>query len=244
MEYDLLRGKVTAYPGEEEKGLVEVSLGGYDQDQDKLYARVEQTLSGVYWLPEIGEVVEVLVPKTPGYEAHVLRVRRAEGDALTQACWSEHNDRKQITTRSGHTVLLDDTQDKTALTLRSAGGLELALEDEPQTVTVKSGEGDTPRLLLDFKNDELTLSAGKKCTIRCGDAAVELDSGGNITIKAKGSLELSGQQITLNAQNNLTLKGQQLELSGGMTAKLTAQTQLELSSSGITEVKGSMVKLN
>lgn len=243
-DYDLLRGKVTAHLGEQERGMVEVALGGYDKDQDKLHARVSQSMSGVYWLPEIGDVVEVLVPRTPGYEARVLHVHRPEGDAQVEACWTETNDKKQFKTRAGHTITLDDTQDKTGVLVESAGGLELLLEDEPQTVTIRKKDAETPALTLNMKDDEIALSAGKKFTITCGGAAIEIDSSGNVSVQAKGKLELSGQEITLTAQSKLTAKGQQVELSGGMDTKVAGQTQLQLSSSGITEVKGSMIKLN
>lgn len=243
-DYDLLRGKVTGHLGEKEKGMVEVSLGGYSQDQDKLHARVAQDMSGVYWLPEIGDIVEVLVPRAPGYEAHILYIHRPEGDAQAEECWTEKNDKKQFRTRTGHTITLDDTQDKTRILLESAGGLELLLEDEPQTVTIQKKDAETPALKLNMKEDEIVLSAGKKLTVTCGGATLEIDSSGNISIQAKGKLELSGQEITLNAQSKLTAKGQQVEVSGGMTTNVTGQTQLQMSSSGITEVKGSMVKLN
>ena len=55
---------------------------------------------------------------------------------------------------------------------------------------------------------------------------------------------MSGQEISLNAQSKLTAKGQQVDISGGMTTKIAGQTQLQMTSSGITEVKGSMIKLN
>ena len=243
-EFDILRGKVTAHLGDKNKGLVEVALGGYDKDQDKLYARVEQNIAGVYWLPEIGDVVEVFVPGTPGYEAHVIRVHRPEGDEQTAACWTEKNDLKQLKTRSGHMLTLDDTQDKTRLVFQSAGGLQCSLEDEVRTVTVQGADSETPRLCMDMENDEITLSAGKKFTLTCGGATVEIDSNGNISIQAKGNLELAGQEITLTAKSKLTLKGQDAQLSGGMSTKVEGETQLQLSSSGMTEVKGNMIKLN
>lgn len=243
-DYDLLRGKVSGHLGEKEKGLVEVSLGGYDQDRDKLHARAAQAMSGVYWLPEIGDVVEVLVPRVPGYEAHILHIHRPEGDAQAEDCWTEKNDKKQFRTRAGHTITLDDAQDKTGILVESAGGLELLLEDEPQTVTIRKKDAETPALKLNMKDDEIVLSAGKKLTVTCGGATLEIDSSGNISVQAKGKLELSGQEIALSAQSKLTAKGQQVEVSGGMTAKITGQTQLQMSSSGITEVKGSMIKLN
>ena len=243
-ECDLLRGKVTAHLGDKEKGLVEVSLGGYDREQDKLHARVEQSMSGVYWLPELGDVVEVLVPRTPGYEARICHVRRPEGDAQAEDCWTEKNDLKQLRTRSGHTITLDDTRDKSGILIRSAGGLQCRMTDESQTVEIKGKDADAPALCLDMKKGEISLSAGKKFTIACGGATVTIDSGGNVAIKAKGKLELSGREIALNAQSKLTAKGQQVEIAGGMSAKITGQTQLQLSSSAVTEVKGSMIKLN
>ena len=45
-EREILRGKVLSYPAEENKGLVEVSIGAYDKNGDTVYARVEQGMSG------------------------------------------------------------------------------------------------------------------------------------------------------------------------------------------------------
>lgn len=243
-DYDLLRGKVTAHLRDKEKGLVEVAVGGYNKDRDKIHARVEPPFAGVYWLPEIGDVVEVLVPKAPGYEAQVLQIHRSEGNGQIAACWTENNDKKQVKTRSGHCITLDDTQDKTSIMVQSAGGVQLCVNDETQTVTVKGRDNQTPKLTLDLKEDTICMDAGQKFTITCGGASIELDSNGNVKIQTGGKLELSGQQITLNAKSKLSASGQQVEMSGSMSTKVTAQTQLEVSSSGITEVKGNMVKLN
>ena len=243
-DFDYLRGRVTAHLDGGEKGLVEVALGGYDQERDKIHARVVQSMSGVYWLPEIGDVVEAAVPRVPGYEAHILRVHRPADDEQTQACWTEKNDVKQFRTRSGHTVTLSDAQDGALISIRTAGGLECRLEDGPQSVTVKKRDADTPALTLDMQGDTVTLSAGKGISIRCGGASLEIDSGGGVAIRAKGALDLSGREITPSAQGSLTAKGRQLALSGGMTAELSGQTRLQLSSSGITEVKGGVIKLN
>ena len=243
MDHDILRGKVTAYPSGDQKGLVEVTVGAYDGENATVYARAQQGLAGVYWLPELGDVVEVEIPRLPGYEARIIHIHRKAGDEQTASCWTEKNDRKQFRTRTGHTVTLDDTQDKTALTIVTAGGLTMALDDAEQTVTVH-GKEDTPVLLLNMKEDAVTLTAGKKLTLTCGGATLEIDESGNISIEAKGKLELSGREITLSAQSKLSAKGQQVELGGDVSAKLSGQSQLELSSGGITQVKGGMIKLN
>ncbi len=244
MEHQILRGKVTAYPDEENKGLVEVAVGAYGEQADKVFARVEHSLSGVYWLPEIGDAVEVALPPAPGAEARVIHVRRAQGDAQVEECWTGENDKKQFKTRSGHTVTLDDTQDAASVSVVTAGGLELRLDDAAKAVTVKKADSDTPALTLDMENDKLTLSAGKDLSLTCGGAELSIDSNGNIKISTGGDLSVSAKEITLEATTKLTAKGQQAELNGGMSATVSGQSQLELSSGGVTQVKGSMVKLN
>ena len=234
-EREILRGKVTSYPTDSDKGLVEVSISAYDGENDTVYARVGQSMSGVYWLPEIGDVVEVELSGIPGCEPRILHIHRPEGDEQTGTCWTEENNIKQLLTRSGHRVTLDDTQDAAAVTVRTAGGLELKLEDKPQTVILRAEGTDEPVLLLDMKHDEIKLAAGKKLTITCG---------GDLSVQTKGKLALSGQEIALDAKGRLTAKGQQAEMTGSMAAKVSGQSQLELSSGGVTQVKGGMVKLN
>lgn len=243
-EREILRGKVTSYPADSGKGLVEVSIGAYDQENDTVYAQVGQSMSGVYWLPEIGDVVEVELSGAPGCEPRILHVHRPEGDEQTGTCWTEENNIKQLLTRSGHRVTLDDTQDAAAVTVRTAGGLELRLEDKPQTVTLRAEGKDEPVLLLDMEHDEIKLAAGKKLVISCGGASITFDGSGNLSIQTKGKLALSGQELALDAKGRLTAKGQQAEMTGSMAAKVSGQSQLELSSGGVTQVKGGMVKLN
>ena len=243
-EREILRGKVLSYPAEENKGLVEVSIGAYDKNGDTVYARVEQGMSGVYWLPEIGDVVEVELPAHPGGEARIIHIHRPGGDEQTAACWTEKNDIKQFLTRSGHRVTLDDTKDRTAITIHTSGGLELKLEDETQTVTLCAVEKETPVFQLDVKNDTIKLSAGKELTLSCGGASITFDSEGNITVKAKGTLDMSGKEIKASATQKAAVKGQSIEVSAAQSAKVEGKGKLGLTSSGVTQVKGSMIKLN
>lgn len=241
---EILRGKVLSYPAEKNKGLVEVSIGAYDKSGDTVYALVEQGMSGVYWLPEIGDVVEVELPTHPGGEPRIIHIHRPGEDKQTGECWTEKNDVKQFLTRSGHRVTLDDTKDHTAITIHTSGGLELKLEDEAQAVTLCAAEKETPVLLLDVKNDTVKLSAGKALTISCGGASIAFDSEGNITVKAKGTLDMSGKDVKVSATQKAAVKGQSIELSGTQSVKVESKGQLDLTSSGMTQVKGSMIKLN
>lgn len=243
-EHTILRGTVTAYASDQGKGLVEVRVGAFDAQNGTVLARVEQSMSGVYWLPEIGDVVEVELTPLPGCQARIIHIQRGEQDPQTGACWTEHNDRKQLRTRSGHTLTLDDTQDNGRVTLRTAGGLELVMEDSSRTVTLHAGEEEAPLLSLDMENNQATLCAGTALTITCGGASITFDDSGNISIAAQGKLELTGQELALRAQSKLEGTGEQVELSGTMSAALKGENQLELHSGGLTQVQGQVVKLN
>lgn len=243
-EQVVLRGKVSAYPADKDKGLVEVKISALDAQNDTVLARVEQSMSGVYWLPEIGDAVEVALPKMPGDEAHIIRVHRETQNQQVTDCWTQTNDRKQLRTRSGHTLTMDDTQDNGRVTLRTAGGLELEMEDEGQTISLRMGEKEEPVLVLDMKNEEVKLAAIQKLAISCGGASIAFDSDGNVTVSAKGKLHLSGQEICEEAQNKLVGQAKQLELTGTTSAALSGKNQVQVSSSGITQIKGKTVKLN
>ena len=201
-------------------------------------------MSGVYWLPEIGDVVEVELPARPGGEPRIIHIHRPGEDAQTGACWTEKNALKQFLTRSGHCVTLDDTEEHTAITIHTSGGLELKLVDETQTVTLCAADKEAPVLQLDVKNDTIKLSAGKELAIACGGASITLDSDGNITVKAKGTLDMSGKEVKAGATQKASVKGQSVELSGTQGVTVEGKGKLDLTSSGMTQVKGSMIKLN
>ena len=243
-EHTILRGKVSAYPAEGDKGLVEVMVGAYEAGKDTVLARVAQSLPGVYWLPEIGDVVEVELPRLPGREARIVHIHRGAQDPQVSACWTDQNDRKQFRTRSGHSLTLDDTADGGQVVLRTAGGLELRMEDKTQSVLVGMDQKETPLLTLDMENDMVTVTAGKGLTICCGKASVTVDESGNLSISTEGRLSLTGKEISLEARSKLTAKGQKLELSGTMEAALSGKNQLKMSSGGIAQIKGHVVKLN
>lgn len=240
----VFRGKVSAYPSEDDKGLVEVKISAYDEQNDTVLARVEQNMSGVYWLPELDDVVDVELPQLPGYEARIIQIHRQAQNQQIADCWTQNNDKKQFRTRSGHTLTLDDTQDNTQVSLHTAGGLKLVMEDQGQTVTLRMDEKEEPVFLLDMKNEEIKLAAVQKMTISCGPSSVAFDSDGNITIAAKGKLQLSGKEICEEAEDKLVSKAQTLELTGTRSATLSSENRAEINSSGTTQFKGKTIQLN
>lgn len=182
---------------------------------------------GLTFLPEIND--EVIV----GFEGGDVRrpvvlgalfngkdlpdVYGNEGQKITK---------RRITSRLGHFIELADGQGDPdqAVTVSLAGGQHtLKLAKNGLTGTVPSGMP----ISLKAGSAELTIGADGGITIQ----------GSTVTIKAtSGEVNVSGMSITQKATTNL-------ELSASM-ATVKANAKAEISSSGITAISGSMVKIN
>lgn len=120
--------------------------------------------------------------------------------------------------------------------------------------------------------EELTIStnAGKQKVrlVQKPDAAIEIISEGPVTVTAKkavtvtaqqdvsvttqtGAVTVKGADVTLEGSKSVVVKSPKLTLEGtataelkGATVKVAAQGQAELSSTGMTTVRGSLVKIN
>lgn len=236
-EAQTFRGTVSAYPAGDDQGLVEVHIAALEEGRDTVLARMEHTLGGAYWLPEIGDAVEVELTDLPGCTPVVTRVCRPAQDAQTRACWTENNDRKQLRTRSGHTLTFDDTRDNTAIRLQTAGGLQLDLDDAARCIRLGRQDEEQPFLVLDLQNGTLELSAPKGVRLRCGESSLNLEENGNVTLTARADLALRAKNISLEATEDFTARGQQANVTGRSAAKLVGQNGMEFSSRGIAKFK-------
>lgn len=131
---------------------------------------------------------------------------------------------------SGTEVVFSETKGKEKITIKTAGGNQLALDDENKKILLTDAKGDNA-LTMDLNGGELQIQAKQKLSLAAGSgASIEMDgTGGKITIQSKTGIELKSAQL-------------EAQMSGAATVK--ANGQLSLESSGITQVKGSMVKIN
>lgn len=234
---ETFRGTVSAYPAGDDQGLVEVHIAALEAGKDTVLARVGHTLGGTYWLPEIGDAVEVELTELPGCIPVVTRVCRPAQDAQTRACWTANNDRKQLRTRAGHTLTFDDTRDNTAIRLQTAGGLKLDLDDAVCCVRLGQQDQEQPFLVVDLHNGTIELSATRQVRLQCGESSLCLEENGNVTLTARADLNVKAKNISMEASEDLTAKGQQANVTGRSNATLVGQNGMEFSSRGVAKFK-------
>lgn len=129
-------------------------------------------------------------------------------------------------------ITVKDTNHEKGFFTRSK--MRIHFHDETKTITIDTPAGNS--IELDEKGSSITIKDQNGNSTIMKPAGIEMKSKGNISIEASGKIDIkagaaltiSAAQMTLSAQGPMEVKG--------ATAKL--------SSPGITEISGSLVKIN
>jgi uncharacterized protein involved in type VI secretion and phage assembly len=189
---------------------------------------------GMYMFPEIG--TEVVVGFLGG---------RTDCPVVIGSLWSskmkrpdkipaEKNVNKVIKTAGGHEIVWSDEEKKQKLTIKTPAGLTLVLDDEKKSITLQDKDKKN-MVFMDTQKGEVKINADKKLTLSVGGtAAVTLESqkaaikSGNVSVEGSSAVKIKGQSTAVN----------------GSSVQVKADGSLTVQSSGMTQVKGSMVKIN
>ena len=126
---------------------------------------------------------------------------------------------------AAHIPLSDDNE---VSGIRTVGGHEIAFDDGEQTLKISGPAGEA--IVLDGSAGSITLSDQNGNRIVMDGGGIKIESSGALTLSAGGNLNASaGGNATLEATTQVSVKG-------GSGA--------ELSTPGITKVKGSIIQLN
>ena len=226
---------------EDEKGkvLVEMTMGETGKT-DTEWIPVMQPYCGngfgQYFLPEVDSQVVLGFQGGDVNCPIVLGCLWNDTDLIPDETAREDNSLKKIQTKGGNRIELDETEGKEQIGIYTKGGISIGLQDETKLVQIKNEDGNTT-LELDMENGEIKLNGEKKITLSVGGKdALVIDGNSN-------KITLSGDTIEINGKQNLQMKTQNAKLEGNMT-EIKAQGSLKANSSGILELKGSMVKIN
>ncbi len=217
-------------------GRVKVTLPWMGENVESDWSRVVTLMAGpqrgFYCLPEVDD--EVLVAFEHGHpdSLYVLGGLWNGKDKPPADNKDGKNHVRMFKSRSGHQIVLNDSDDKPSILIAD-----------------KSGEN---QILIDASKNQLTI----KCK---GD--LTLEAGGNVRIAAKGKLDLEANQdiaiktkagltIEATAKGQLTTKGPldiksnaKVSIDGGAQAEVKGIT-ISVNGSAVTEVKGGIVKIN
>lgn len=107
-----------------------------------------------------------------------------------------------IKSQAGHELLLDDTDDKGKIEIRTNGGHAITLDDAGGTVTVSDSGGNT--IVLDANANSLSIQTGANEEHEVG-GDLTINVTGSATISASSSVTIDSSDIKLGAAASLTL---------------------------------------
>lgn len=222
-------------------GMVKVNIlveGGNESESDWMPVATPYAANncGLYALPEVGSTVIIgYVDDNSVTPVVIGSIWNNKGKGQTELPTDTANAKNTIKvfcTSKGQMIKFDESDDKQSVEIISAKKLKLSLDDQKEKITISDEDNE---LELDRQNGSVTIKASKEIKLKIGDSkeCIKADDKG-VTIKTSN--------CTLEC-DVLNLKGKQTKVDGS-TVEIKASGNLNIQSSGMAALKGSMLKLN
>lgn len=193
--------------------------------------------SGLYMLPEVGSTVVVAYVDDRTIDPIVIgSIWSSQGKSkskLPQKTANKDNDIKVFTTPKGFSIKIDEGSKTPSIEMVTPKKQRVFLDDKNEKITLTSG-GDDTGIEIDGKSGNIIIKAKKSIVLKPGNKEVVKVTSSSADIKT--------EKVNVDA-SQLQLKGKQSKLEGS-TVDIKAQGNLKIESSGMAQVKGSMLKLN
>lgn len=192
----VVTGVVTNVKDPEKLHRVKLKFPWLSEQDESGWARVAAPMAGAkrgfFALPEVDD--EVLVAFEHGDPRFPYVIGSLwNSKATPPAEGTDKNDRRSLTSRSGHVVRLDDTQGEEKIEILDKTGknsIVIATKDNAITITADSD------VTIEAKSGKLVLK-GNEVQI-ASKGALKIESGAGLDVKATGQLNAKGQVINLN----------------------------------------------
>lgn len=140
---------------------------------------------GTWFIPDVDD--EVLIAFNAGNPRHPYVIGglwNGQDNPPESMDASANNYKKTIRSRNGVSIVLDDTDGRESLILKTPGGQEIVLKDGPGSISIQDSNGNSVKL----EPAGITVNASAKVTINAGTVEV---SAGAVTVNA-GMSRFSG----------------------------------------------------
>ncbi len=242
--YGVVPGIVTDNADPEKLWRVKLKFPWLDDAQETDWVRVAQQGAGkergLLILPEIDDEVLVAFEHGDVRRPYVVgglfsRTDTTPGTDFAQQAAVENGkvERRGQVTRIGHKLVFDDKSGEESILIQTQSGDHVLIDQANKKIEIlMQGE----KLVLDSQSRQIQVvttgnlkAEAQQGTELKSQTQFSIDAQGQIKIKSSAGIELEAPMIKVNAQGNLDLK------AAGMA---------NLDASGITTVKGSLVKIN
>lgn len=190
-------GIVTNNQDPDKLGRVKVKLPWLSDQDESAWARVATPMAGpqrgLYLLPEVND--EVLVAFAQGDLSHpyVLGALWNGQDKPPESNEDGKNQRRSLTSRSGHVIRLDDSDNAAQIEIIAAGAKSsIIINAQENTIEIKA-DAD---IKIEASKGKLTLQ-GQGIAIT-SQAEIKIEAKQNLDLQAGPQLNVKGQMVNIN----------------------------------------------
>jgi phage protein D len=225
-------GTVTNVKDPEGLGRVKVKYPWLDQTVESNWARIASPMAGkergFYYLPEVDD--EVLLAFEHGNPAYPYVVgmlwngKDIPPEKNEVAHTSEGTIHRMLVTRSGHSIVFDDSNSNKSILIQDATKKQSIFFDSANSV-------------IDIRtNGDMTIGVTGNLNISVG---------GNFEIETRGTYQLKARQVGIESNTNLKLDAKAvLEMKGASMAVLESSASVSVKGNAAVTVQGNPIMLN
>ncbi|PSB45060.1 phage tail protein [filamentous cyanobacterium Phorm 6] len=211
--YGVTVGIVTNNKDEEGLGRVKVKFPWLSETDESYWARVLTPMAGkqrgLYFLPEVDDEVLVAFDRGDISSPYILGGLWNGQDKPPESNTDGKNNLRVIKSRSGHQIILDDTENA-----------------EKITICDKTGNN---KIVIDSKNNAISIEGEKDISIKAkGKISLE-SSDGDISIKCKNLAIQTQQNCEIKANSKVEVKANSncnIQANAGMALKCMAGVKI------------------
>lgn len=211
--YGVTVGIVTNNKDQEGLGRVKVKFPWLSEKDESYWARVLTPMAGkqrgLYFLPEVYDEVLVAFDRGDISSPYILGGLWNGQDKPPESNTDGKNNLRVIKSRSGHQIILDDTENA-------------------EKITIRDGTGKN-QIVIDSKNNAISIEGDKDISIKAkGKISLE-SSDGDISIKCKNLAIQTQQNCEIKANSKVEVKANSncnIQANTGMALKCMAGVKI------------------
>lgn len=182
-------------------GRVKLTFPWRANEGQSYWARIATPMAGTergtYFLPEVGDEVLVAFEDGDIHYPYVLGALWSAQEKPPEDNADGKNDIRKIRSRSGHEIVLDDSDSEGKVEVGTNAGHRVVLDDSTGGEKIRI-EDRTGKNTVEFDSNAGSVTVSSAATIRVESPLIEIKGDGNVTVEAGGILSLKGALVKIN----------------------------------------------
>ncbi len=203
---------------------IRVRLPIIDANEDGVWSRIASLDAGnnrgMFFRPEVGdEVIVGFLNNDPRSPVVLGMLNSSSKPAPLQG--SNQNDKKGYTSRSGMTMIFDDSEK--SLKIQTPAGKKLTISEQDGVMKMEDENGNS------FSMDS---------------SAISMQSAGDIKLTATGDLTVSAANVSISPSSSFAVSSGGAQINAGSGSASMSAPTVKVEGSGMATLKGGVVMIN